>query len=189
MFCFKKKSDKTRDYLAKLCKKYGYSVGEYSYGKVKVRFAHAEQRLTIGRYCSFAGNVEILLRGNHRVDFVTTYPLTGDNDLCMTGGDVTIGNDVWCGNGAIIMPGVTIGDGAVVGAHAVVTKDVPPYAIVAGNPARIIRKRFDDETIAALLKNPWWSLPREQVLKLAPHLLSSDIKTFLAELKKYAPAE
>ena len=84
-----------------------------------------------------------------------------------------IGHDVWLGSGAMILSGVTIGHGAVVAAHALVTKDVPPYAIVGGNPARIIRYRFDDRTVSALLASAWWDLPKDQVAGLIP-LLQSD---------------
>ena len=80
---------------------------------------------------------------------------------------MTIGHDVWLGSGAIVLSGVTIGHGAVVAAHAVVTRDVPPYAIVGGNPAKVIRYRFDEETVAALLEAPWWDLPRDKIA--TPH--------------------
>lgn len=94
-------------------------------------------------------------------------------------GDVMIGNDVWLGTDAAVMSGVTIGDGAVVGAYAVVTRDVEPYTIVAGNPARPIRKRFDDETIRKLLENRWWDWPREKIAANVTTIYSGDVAKML----------
>jgi acetyltransferase-like isoleucine patch superfamily enzyme len=152
------------------------------------------RKLIIGRYCSIADKVEILLGGNHRVDWVTTYPFSALMDLWPSAprakdyhtsrGDVAIGHDVWLGSGAIIMSGVTIGDGAVVAAHALVTKDVPPYAIVGGNPARIIRYRFEPETIAELLDIAWWDLPREQVATIIPLLQSDRIQDLVSTVRE-----
>ena len=101
-----------------------------------------------------------------------------------TKGDVVIGNDVWLGACSVIMSGVTIGNGAVVGANSVVTKDVPDYCVVAGNPARIIKKRFSDEQIAALLENPWWELPESRIKELVHLLCSENIDDLIAELRK-----
>ncbi|MBM6596109.1 CatB-related O-acetyltransferase [Microvirga pudoricolor] len=174
--------NETRLHLEKLVGRYGYDIGAFSYGRPKVRFPEAGRMLTIGRYCSIADKVEILLGGNHRTDWVTTYPFSALRGLWPTApetqdyhtsrGDVTIGSDVWLGSGAIILSGVTIGHGAVVAAGALVTKDVPPYAIVGGNPARVIRHRFDDATVAALLETAWWDLSPEQVAGLIPLLQS-----------------
>ncbi len=151
-----------------------YRIGEYTYGHPKV-LSWQDGELTIGKFCSISHDVTILVDGNHNMDAVTTYPLSAGflslehnrpvNYPCKR--HVTIGNDVWIGYGVTILPGVTIGDGAVVGAGAVITKDVEPYAIVAGNPAALLRKRFDDETIAKLLKLQWWSWSDE---KIAEHL-------------------
>ncbi len=187
-------------HLSKLAEKHGWSIGEFSYGRPKVRFPEAGAVLTIGRYCSIADRVEILLGGNHRIDWVTTYPFSAQRalwkkapktrDYHSSRGDVTIGNDVWIGSGAMILSGVTISDGAVIAARAVVTKDVPPYAIVAGNPALLVRYRFDEATIAALLETAWWELPAELVAGLIP-LLQSDrtgeLVTRLRELRPAAP--
>jgi len=143
----------------------GYEVGEYTYGVPTVIFPHG--KLKIGKFCSIAWNVTIFLGGNHRSDWIASYPFPtsfdrfpsarGIEDFLQTRGDVTIGNDVWIGINAIILSGVTIGDGAVIGAGSVVTGDVEPYAIVSGNPARLIRKRFSDEEIEKLLEIRWWT--------------------------------
>jgi Bacterial transferase hexapeptide (six repeats) len=126
--------------------------------------------------------------GNHRPDFVTTYPFSAIADWPeaanieghpATKGDVRIGNDVWIGLGVTILSGVTIGDGAVLAARAVVTGDVPPYAIVAGNPARIIRRRFADDVIAKLLALRWWDWDQERVRRYIPLLMQPDIAKFL----------
>jgi acetyltransferase-like isoleucine patch superfamily enzyme len=133
-----------------------YEVGDYTYGVPRVLYP--DGHLEIGKFCSIADNVTVFLGGDHHVDWISLYPFDPthptwlgareDNPGLVGKGDVTIGNDVWIGSGATIMSGVTIGDGAAVGTGAVVTSDVEPYAIVAGNPARLIRKRFSDEDIA-----------------------------------------
>lgn len=183
----------TRLHLVKLVRKYGFEIGEFTYGCPKVRFAAPGRRLTIGRFCSIADRVEIYLGGNHRYEWGTTYPFSAFRDLWplapkvedyhSTKGDVIIGHDVWLGSGSTILSGVTIGHGAVVAAHAVVTKDVPPYAIVGGNPAKIIRYRFDEATIQALLETKWWDLPREKIATLIPLLQSDRIRELIAAVK------
>lgn len=185
--------NQTHLHLDKMARRYGYDIGEFSYGRPKVRFPESRRKLTIGRYCSFADKVEILLGGNHRTDWATTFPFSAfpelwpsaprTEDYHSTRGDVVIGHDVWLGSGAMIMSGVNVGHGAVVAAHAIVTKDVPPYAIVGGNPAKIIRYRFDEATIAALLEARWWDLPREKIATLIPLLQSDRIKELVAAVK------
>jgi virginiamycin A acetyltransferase len=164
-------------------------VGDFTYGRPKVRFAESGAKLTIGRYGSIADGVEVLLGGNHRTDWVTTYPFpalpglwpeaAGRVDFSTSRGDITIGHDVWIGSQAMILSGVSIGHGAVIAARSVVTRDVPPYAIVAGNPARLIRLRFDQATIAAVQASAWWDLPRETVARLLPVLMAGDVAAFL----------
>lgn len=182
--------NETRLHLAKWVKTHGFSIGAYSYGRPKVRFAEAGRHLTIGRYCSIADGVEILLGGGHRLDWVTTYPFAAmgglwpgvdaPGDYHVSRGDVTIGSDVWLGSGCLILSGVEIGHGAVVGARAVVTRDVPAYAVVAGNPARVIRHRFDPPTVAGLVETAWWELPPETVRSLVPLLQSGRVADLVA---------
>ena len=162
------------------------TIGAYTYGRPKVRFAESGSKLTIGRYCSIADGVEIMLGGNHRTEWATTYPFpalpglwpesVGLDGSHVSRGDTVIGHDVWLGSQALILSGVTIGHGAVVAARAVVAKDVPPYAIVAGNPARVVRYRMSEERIAALLRSQWWLLPEAEVRRLIPTLLSERIE-------------
>jgi acetyltransferase-like isoleucine patch superfamily enzyme len=184
----------TRLHLKRLADAYGYDIGDWSYGRPKVRFPETGCKLTIGRYCSIADNAEIMVGGNHNLSFVTTYPFgalpdlwpeaRGTHGFHTSNGDVTIGNDVWLGSQCLILSGVTIGDGAAIAARSVVTKDVPPYAIVGGNPARMIRRRFDDATIERLLATRWWDLPRERIAALIPLLQGGDVEGFLVAMEK-----
>lgn len=180
--------NQTRLHLAKLvARRPGQiTIGAYSYGRPKVRFPESGAKLAIGRYCSIADGVEIMLGGNHRTEWATTYPFPAMSGLWpdaagldgadVSRGDVVIGSDVWLGSQALILSGVSIGHGAVVAARAVVTKDVPPYAIVAGNPARFVRYRMSEERIAALLRSSWWLLPETEIGRLIPTLLSERIE-------------
>jgi len=166
-----------------------YDIGEFTYGTPKVLSYGEGSRLRIGRFCSIAVEVQIFLGGEHRSDWVTTYPFPplscdwpqaeGLVGTPRSKGDVVIGSDVWIGHGATILSGVTIGNGAVVGAMAVVTRDVPDYAIVAGNPARVVRTRFDDATIARLLEVRWWDWPLERICAAIPALCSDRVEEFL----------
>lgn len=173
------------------------AVGAYTYGRPKVRFPESGAKLAIGRYGSIADGVEILLGGNHRTDWASTYPFPALPGLWpaakglaghdATRGDVTIGHDVWLGSQVMIMSGVTIGHGAVVAARAVVTRDVPPYAIVAGNPAKPVRLRLPEAQVEALLASHWWDLPHEQISALLPLLMSERVDE-LAEAVSRASA-
>ncbi|MCU4180592.1 CatB-related O-acetyltransferase [Bosea sp. BH3] len=192
--------NQTRLHLAHLvARRPGQIVaGSYTYGRPKVRFPESGAKLVIGRYGSIADGVEILLGGNHRLDWATTYPFpalpglwpeaAGRTDHDTTRGDVVIGHDVWLGSQCMVLSGVSIGHGAVVAARAVVTRDVPPYAIVAGNPARVVRLRFGEATVAALIESRWWDLPREALAPLLPLMMSERTGEFLAALRTRAAA-
>jgi acetyltransferase-like isoleucine patch superfamily enzyme len=161
----------------------GYEVGEYTYGFPNVVYPNG--KLKIGKFCSISWNVTIFLGGNHRVDWISQYPFPtpdgrwpkaeGKKDFLSTRGDVTIGNDVWIGSDVTIMSGVTIGDGAVIGTGSLVTGDVEPYAIVAGNPAKLIKKRFSEDQIEKLLEIQWWDWPVEKIREYVDILCSADI--------------
>lgn len=163
-----------------------YQVGDWTYGAPAIIDFGDGGFLKVGSFCSIAGDVAILLGGEHRLDWVTTYPF---NTVCpeaqpfqghpRSKGPVVIGNDVWIGHAATILSGVTIGDGAVVAARSVVVKSVPPYGIVGGNPARLLRYRFSEDQIAALLEIRWWDLAIEKVREAWPLLLSGNIDAFI----------
>ena len=147
-------------------------------------------KLIIGKFCQIAAGVEFVMNGaNHQMNAVSTFPfytLAGWNmkapapaDMPLKG-DTVIGNDVWIGQNATILPGVHIADGAIIGASSVVGSDVEPYTIVAGNPAKLIRKRFDEELTNLMLEWRWWDKPIEEINALIPVLTSSD----LTEVKK-----
>ncbi len=173
--------------LACVCPITGLEYGKGSYGKIHAISWGEGATVTVGKYCSISSGVVALTGGEHRVDWVTTYPF---NVLWpkvaghiqghpKTKGDVIIGNDVWIGMDAFILSGVKIGDGAVIGAKSVVAKDVPPYAIVGGNPAKIIRYRFDPETIEKLIAIAWWDWPDEKIRLNMELLLSNNLEEFI----------
>ncbi|HCE33821.1 MAG TPA: acetyltransferase [Clostridiales bacterium] len=144
-------------------------------------------KLKIGKFCSIASGAKFLFNsGNHNLSSLSTYPFpifyeewgldsANIRDAWDNKGDIVVGNDVWIGFEAVILAGVTIGDGAVVGARAVVTKDVPPYTIVAGVPAKPVRKRFSDETCAKLQKLKWWDWPVEAIRLNIPAIVAVDL--------------
>ncbi|HET8566539.1 MAG TPA: CatB-related O-acetyltransferase [Solirubrobacterales bacterium] len=166
-------------------------VGRHTYGheQIAVRSWGEPAELRIGSFCSIADRVTIFLGGNHRSDWVTTYPFPAFADRWKqargiegehtSNGDVVIGNDVWLGSNVTIMSGVTVGDGAVIGTDSCVTRDVAPYAVVAGNPARQVRFRFDSETIERLLSIRWWEWSEDRIEANVPLLCSVDIDRFL----------
>ena len=163
-----------------------FSIGDFTYGNPTILTWSDEERCTIGKFCSISGNVTILLGGEHRSDWITTFPF---NVLFKefarfqcnpkSKGPVEIGNDVWIGFNATILSGVRIGDGAVIAAGAVVAEDVPPYAIVAGNPARIVRMRFPPRVVSGLLKIKWWDWDFEIIRKKMSLLLSNKADEFI----------
>ena len=150
---------------------------EFEKNNVLYHYPINHDRLIIGKYCSIAcGAKFIFTSANHTLKSLSTYPFplffeewgldkTNVTDAWDNKGDIMIGNDVWIGYGAVIMSGVTIGDGAIVGTRAVVTKDVPPYTIVGGVPAKPIRKRFSDEIISLLLEIKWWEWSEDKIKK------------------------
>ena len=150
-------------------------------------------KLIIGKFCQIADGVEFIMNGaNHQMNAVSTFPfytLEGWNmnppalsELPLKG-DTVIDNDVWIGQNAVILPGVHIGDGAIIGANSVVGSDISPYTIAAGNPVRVIRKRFDDELIDLLLSFKWWNKTIEEINSLIPVLTCSDLEKVKQELK------
>lgn len=167
------------------------SVGRFTYGNPALKVWAEDESIAIGAFCSIADEVVIFGGGEHRSDWVTTFPLRiafGDplakrDGLPASKGPTRIGNDVWLGHGAMVMSGVSIGDGAIVGAGAVVARDVPPYAIVAGNPAKVVRKRFSEEQIEALLAIRWWDWPIEKIHACQHLLCKDDVGAFIAQFQ------
>lgn len=167
------------------------NVGKYTYGvdNISVLTWGEGAKLEIGSFCSIAANIKIYLGGNHRVDWITTYPFghthkgvfnkfNGEGNP-KTNGDVIIGNDIWIGSDVTIMSGVRIGDGAVLANNSHVVKDVEPYSIVGGNPAKLIKYRFDKDVIEKLLEIKWWDLNDDKINELSPLLCSENIQEFL----------
>lgn len=161
-------------------------IGDYSYYDdpagpehflekcVRYHFDFIGDKLIIGRFCALATGVQFIMNGaNHPMDGFSTYPFAamgggwelGANWPDNSRGDTIVGNDVWIGREAMIMPGVSIGDGAIVGSRAVVTRDVPPYGIVAGNPGRVVKLRFDKQTVGRLRRIAWWDWDAEKLTR------------------------
>jgi len=169
-------------------------VGDYSYyddpgdptafEQNNVLYAYGPERLVIGRYCALAEGVRFVMAGaNHPMVGPSTFPfgIFGGTwaettmDLVMSApsrGDTVVGNDVWLGYRVVVMPGVTIGDGAIVAAGSVVAADVPPYAIAGGNPARVLRMRYEPDDVARLLRAAWWDWPAQLVTEHARTIMS-----------------
>lgn len=167
-------------------------IGDFTYGKPSIIAIGEGATCKIGKFCAISEGVIIMLGAEHRTDWISTYAWN-DTSVCdwgaqgivghpRTKGDVIIGNDVWIGFGVLILSGVTIGDGACIGADAVVTRNVPPYTIVAGNPARTVRKRFDDNAIRFLLELRWWDWPVEKIKRAVPVLCSPNVYALEKEL-------
>jgi acetyltransferase-like isoleucine patch superfamily enzyme len=158
------------------------TIGKHSYGRPIRR--GTGNNITIGKYCSIADRVIFDGGFNHETKYISTYPFhllssnLGTNISIK--GDINIGNDVWIGEDVIIMSGVTVGDGAVIGAKALVTKDVPPYCIYGGVPAKIIRQRFTGKQVDELLKIKWWDWEDSKVIENSHLLYSDKIEEFIS---------
>jgi len=174
----------------------GYELGDYTYyddmesvenfkRNVKYHFDFTGDKLMIGKFCMIASGVSFIMNGaNHLSQSVSSYPFAifgGEWADAMEGksypykGDTIIGNDVWIGHNAVIMTGVKIGDGAIIAAHSIVVKDVDPYTIVGGNPAKPIKKRFSENQIGRLLKAQWWHWDIAKITKHVQDLTADDL--------------
>ena len=177
-------------------------VGEYTYyddpedpenfeRNVLYHYPFVGDKLIIGRFCALARGVRFIMNGaNHRISAISTYPfqifrqgwekvMPEPGDLPYKG-DTVVGNDVWLGYESVVMPGVNIGNGAVVASCSVVTGDVPPYTIVGGNPARVIRNRFPDDVVARLQEIAWWDWPIEKVTEHLELIVAADVEALAA---------
>lgn len=165
-------------------------VGLHTYGINNLnilQYRGSLAKVIIGKYCSLASDITIITGGIHPVDWVSTFPFRAKFDLegkfedgmPYTKGDIVIGNDVWIGTGVTILSGVTIGHGAVIAAGAMIVKDVEPYALVGGTPARIIRFRFNEKQIKLLLEIKWWDWTHQRVIKNISLLSSNNISDFI----------
>lgn len=167
------------------------TVGNYTYGEINVEASNVGGHLYIGNFCSIGPRVTFILNSEHRIDTISTYPF---KVLCtqteahesFSKGDIIVGDDVWIGYGVTIMSNVKIGQGAIIAAGAVVTKDVPPYAIVGGVPAKIIKYKFDKETIDELMKIDYSILKKEDIENNIEILYSPvadiDVKHFVGRI-------
>jgi virginiamycin A acetyltransferase len=175
-------------------------VGDYSYYDdsrgpehfearcVRYLFDFVGDKLIIGKFCAIAQGAQFIMNGaNHPLSGFSTFPWSSFEGWKENApvewpnkGNTVIGNDVWIGREAVIMPGVSIGHGAIIGTRAVVAKDVPPYAVAVGNPARIAKRRFDDATIAALLEIAWWDWPPEEIARHVPAIAGADLAALQA---------
>ena len=187
-------------YVKPTIKKHNIIVGDFTYiadsefeSHVTHHYEWNGDKLIIGKFCQIAAGVEFVMNDvNHQMNAVTTFPfytLEGwemnapDPSEMPFKGDTVIGNDVWIGQNAVILPGVHIGDGAIVGANSVVGSDIDPYTIVVGNPAKVLRKRFDDELIDLILRFKWWDRSIEEIDSLIPILTCSDLGKVKEELR------
>lgn len=166
---------------------------ELFYDRIQHHYDFLGDKLIIGKFCAIAEGVTFIMNGaNHRMDGVTSYPFNifgGGWEKVTPGveqlpfkGDTVIGNDVWIGQNSTIMPGVSIGDGAIIAANSTVTKNVEPYSIAGGNPARIIRKRFSDEIISLLAELQWWDWDEHKIFQNLELLVSANDRAALRKL-------
>lgn len=172
-----------------------HGPGYYSIPIVK-HYIHDETKLLIGNYSCISETAIVMLGGEHAIDWTSTYPFriqlglpgAGQDGMPRKTADTRIGSEVWVGQRAFIRSGVKIGDGAVIAANAVVTKDVPPFAIVGGNPGKVIRFRHTEQDREALLDIRWWDWPAEEIRRAAPLLSSPDVAAFIDYARLRFPA-
>jgi len=163
-------------------------IGRHTYGSPTVsNYRGSERNVVIGSFCSIAPGVHIITGGVHPAEWVSTYPfrvqwkLEGayEDGMPRSRGDVIIGSDVWLGTDVMILSGVKIGHGSIIAARSVVTRDVPPYTIVAGTPAKVVRPRFEPDVIAALLSIAWWDWDDARIREAVPLLSSDRVEDFV----------
>lgn len=199
---------KTTCFIKNVVKASNIIIGDYTYyddPKDPTAFEHQNvlfnypefgDRLILGKFCAIASGTKFIMGpANHRIQSVTTYPFSvfegSWKDIAPPHlaslpfkGDIIIGHDVWIGRESVIMPGVKIGNGAIIAAYSVVSKDVSPYTVVGGNPAKLIKKRFDDDMIHLLQRLQWWNFEAQQLLEILPLLCSSDLENVKQSLEK-----
>ena len=164
-------------------------IDRYTYGKPKVIYYSGDETVSIGRFCSIAEKVTCIISANHHTDWVSSYPFSilfsswsktkNIQGASIRKGSIEVGSDVWIGYGATILAGVKVGHGAVIGAGALVAKDVEPYSIVVGNPAKEIKKRFTDDQINKLLKIKWWDWSLDKIKDNVDLICDSKIDGFI----------
>ncbi len=199
------KNDEKLIFLKHFIKASNIFVGDYTYfddprngpeafeaNNVLYNYDHSKMKLVIGKFCAIAAETRFLMTGDHKLDAISTYPFplfqngwetAFDLSALPVKGDIVVGNDVWFGYDSLIKGGVNIGDGAIIAARATVVKDVPPYAIVAGNPAKIVKMRFDDQTIARLLEIAWWNWSIEKINQNLSIICHLDVDGLAAAMK------
>lgn len=199
----------TSCFIKNVVKAPNISIGDYTYyddamdaskfeeNNILFNYPEFGDTLRIGKFCSIASGTKFIMGpANHRISSVTTYPFHVFGGLWQENtpphmsqlpfkGDTIIGNDVWIGRCSVIMPGVKIGDGAIIAAYSVVTKDVEPYSVVGGNPAKFIKKRFNQELITILLELKWWDFTEEELVNILPVLCNEDLEFVQKKLIEY----
>ncbi len=173
-------------YTRDLYPQYKDCIGKYTYGLPQIFKLEESSKFQIGKFCSIANDVKIFLDGEHEINNISTYPFgyfkgftSQKRYKTKSKGKVIIGNDVWIGYGVTILSGVNIGDGAVIGAKSLVVKNVPAYTVVGGVPAKIIKKRFNDDTIEALKKIQWWNWSDKKIQNNIDNLKQDSLEKFL----------